>query len=108
MKLKTATLSLLAGAASLSAVGADEKTARKPAPKLVPKPTCELPIQIDHKALFKIADANKDGTVTLEEFSRAYRELEKKISAALPKPPAPARPQLPVRGLDPCPTCGLG
>lgn len=107
MKLKTATLSLLAGAASLSPVAA-ESPVKKPAPKLIPKPTCELPIKkVDPKALFKIADANKDGVVTFEEFSKAYAKLEKEIAATIPKP-APVPPTPPIGIPEPCLGCGLG
>ena len=52
-------------------------------------------------------DANKDGVVTFEEFSKAYAKLEKEIAATIPKP-APVPPTPPIGIPEPCLGCGFG
>jgi hypothetical protein len=107
MKLPSNLLTNLAMAAGLSAAATAAPAERPAKPEPIPGPPtvcAEAPESIAMREAFKRADVNKDGKLTLEEFSNAYMEIVASQQAKAPEPPRP-----PIRNIpDNCPGCGLG
>lgn len=122
MKLSNRTLKNIAVSAGISATIIGSASAASIAPSKKGEPGCVVPpikipvapIPADRvvkklglksaKDFFTIADVNKDGKLSAEEFNKAYLAIvaQEKAKAAQAKHPAPPM------GPDGCPGCGLG
>ncbi len=92
-------IALSAGiAAGISTANAEDK----PAPadqRSAAKPAATAKLSPEARAVFLRHDTDKDGKLSMEEFDKAFAELQGEPKLAPPQQPRP---------IDPCPGCGMG